>query len=162
MAKCALCDLGPELSESYRHRLIFGDLDPGTVARTFNMSVADVMRHAYDHGKPIDAKTLGFDYYDQRLRAIFRKFDEWTTTILEESTPSERTVGMVTKLVKELREILRMMGELDGKVGDTKYKQQAQEAQERLHKITDIILREACPSCKQKLMRALETESGTR
>ena len=157
MSKCPLCALGNELSESYRSKLIFGELDAGSVARTFNMSVAEVMRHAYDHGSPIDVKTLGFDYYDQRMRSIFRKFNDWMNVILEESTPSERTVKMASSLAKELREILRLMGEFEGKVGDSKYKQQAEDAERKLRIVTDVILREACPTCKLKLMRALET-----
>lgn len=158
MSECPLCALGAELSEDYRRRLIGGEVDPGVVGKQFNMSVQDVMTHAYEHGAPIDVEHLGFEYYDARLRGIFRRFNDWMTIITATGDPDEKKVRMATSLTKELREILRLMGEIDGRVGSSKYEKELAEANARMARIVEIVLKEACPECQQKILASLETQ----
>ncbi len=156
MSECALCKLGQELSENYRLRIVSGELDPNVVARQFDMSIEEVMTHVYEHGDPIDFAHLGFEYYDARLRGIFRRFNDWMIIITSTSEPDEKKVRMATLLTKELREILRLMGEIDGKVGSAKYEKELAEANARLGQIVEIVLREACPKCQRKILDSLE------
>lgn len=155
--KCPLCALGGDLSEDYRRRLVMGEVDPGVLARQFNMKVEDVMKHAYEHGAPVDVEHLGFEYYDARLRGIFRRFNDWMLVITATTEPDEKKVRMATALTKELREILHLMGEIDGKVGASKYEKELATANERFGQIVEIVLKEACPECQKKILDSLET-----
>jgi hypothetical protein len=157
-AKCPLCHAAPELSEDYRKRLAMGELDPRIIARQYDISIADVMEHVYEHGEPLDVQDFGFEYYEARMKVLFRRFDDWMTIITNTYEPSESSVRMAATLSKELRENMKLMGEFAGKIGMVHYEHELADMQVKFAKLTDIIIKESCPECQSKILEAMEQE----
>ena len=158
VADCPLCALAPELAEDYRKRIMMGELDPRILARQYEIPLELVMEHAYEHGEPIDLQSYGFEYYEARMKLIFRRFDDWMTIITNTYSPDESSVRMATSLSKELRENMKLLGEFAGKIGMARYEKELIDLRYKFEKLSAIILTESCPECQSNMLEAMERE----
>ena len=156
--KCPLCHIADELAEDIRKRIAMGELDPRVVARQYDISIEDVMEHVYEHGEPIDLSAYGFEYYEARMKMLFRRFDDWLSVITNTYSPDESSVRMATSLSKELRENMKLMGEFAGKIGMIRYEHDLADLQFKFAKLTDIVLKESSPECQAKILEAMEKD----
>ena len=161
---CPICR-SPQGSRITR-KLGLGQITYQDAARRFNMSVADVEEHVYKHSpdawQPADAvsKSYDRDYYVKRLESLHDDLSAWADEILERE-PTAENIRAATSLVKELRDTLRLLGEVTKILKDDESQQAiaaVKEMQTRYLALTNIIVTQSCSECKEKVLKAIEDQ----
>ena len=147
-------------------KLGLGQMTYKDAARRFNMEVADVEEHVYKHSadawQPADAMSKSYDrdYYVKRLESMHDDLSAWADEILERE-PTAENIRAATSLVKELRDTLRLLGEVTKILKDDESQQAitaVKEMQMRYLALTNIIITQSCPTCKEKILQAIEDQ----
>lgn len=163
--KCKLCDAG-EMSNKWIKDMLVGKKSPQTVANQFGVTVEEVMDHAYNHeqcevGNEMDALT--FEQFLDTMKMQLNKINNWFKIVIDTDEPTTENVAMAVKLIKEIRDTLRVIAEIEGKLaakGDTtQITVQIAAVQKNYKQLTNLILKEVCPACQEKLILKMEAEN---
>jgi hypothetical protein len=96
-------------------------------------------------------------YLLKKAAKIVMRLDDWTDFLTETEDLSPQSISQSAKLVKETRETLKFIAELQGKFnkGDT-YHQQFVQIQGDYNQFTNNVLETVCPSCQKKLLSTMK------
>jgi len=161
---CPIC----RSSKSVRitQKLARGQLQYHDVERQFGMSKEDVEEHVYKHSatawEPADATTKAYDrdYYVKKLESIHDDLSEWLEGILEQE-PTAENIRLATSLVKELRDTLRLLGEVTKVLKDDEARSAIAAVEEmRLQylNLTHTISQQCCADCQKKVIAAIKVQ----
>jgi hypothetical protein len=135
-------------------------------ARMFAMSEADIEEHVYTHStdawQPKDAVSRAYDrdYYVKRLESIHDDLQVWADEILE-GEPTAENIRLATTLVKELRDTMRLLGEVTKILKDDEAQAALNAVQGMRNEylsLTQTIATQCCPECQKKVVVAIKTQ----
>ena len=162
--ECPLCRSSKGIRIT--RKIAKGQVSVRDVARQMGMAEADVEEHVYRHSmdawEPSDAVTKSYDrdYYVKRLESIHDDLSEWLEDILD-GDPTAENIRLATTLVKELRDTLRLLGEVTKVLKDDEA-QAAIAAVEGMRmqylNLTQTISTQCCPECREKVIAAVKTQ----
>lgn len=160
---CKICDDKKEGLE-WTKNLISGKVRPIDVALHYGMDINEVIDHKENHDintalvhvQKFSEKIQDPDYLYDKVGDIINRIEKWIDLTIDMNDDDPRTIDRGTKLIKEMRETLKLVFELEGKFnkGDT-YHQQFIQIQGDYNQFTGMVLDTACPSCQKKIMEKI-------
>lgn len=136
-------------------------------ATAFGISVADVEEHLFKHEPSWEAKSVKDESYDKefyikRLDQIGTDLNRMLDDVLDGDTSTEN-IRNATSLTKEIRETLRLLGEITRVLKDdeaAKMERTVLTMRENYLALTNIIMKETCPSCQAKIIEAINKQKA--
>jgi len=162
--KCKICNspIGLEWTQMVQR----GEKDRLDMADEFGVPLMLVdehllnhqMEHAIEKRKKFSEMVKDPDYLYDELHYIINRLKHWLDS-LDEDAPDLQTIKQGATLIKEFRETIKFIADLEGKFnrGDT-YHQQFIQIQGDYNQFTGMVLDIVCPSCQQKIMKRINEE----
>lgn len=158
---CKICNSGP-IGSKWTAELNLNIRKPKDAALFFQISIDDVLEHLNSHKMEYEDVNLAEllddpNFFYQELLMIHIKLKDWLSFIIESEDLSPSTINTLTKLVKENRDTLKLIAELQGKLnrGNT-YQNQFIQIQGDFQMFTSSVLENTCPACQQKLFQVMK------
>lgn len=132
----------------------------------FGMSRADVEEHLYKHAPQFEAPTDKDRTYDKEYYIrLLDQMGEDLRNMLEETLATGRvdseTIRSATTLTKEIRETLRLLGDITKVLRDdntAELERNILEMRNNYLTLTNIITAKVCPECQKNIIEAIETQ----
>lgn len=136
-------------------------------AAAFGMTKEDIEEHLYKH-QPVwidepsaIIETSNKDYYIKRLAQMGEDLHEMLEDVVDFNGTNPETIRSVTTLTREIRETLRLLGEITKVLKDDEA-QSAIMAMEEMKRhcmnFSTIVVTLACEDCRNKIVKALEDQ----
>lgn len=162
---CPLCV--DQRGQRWTEHLQRGNKTIKEAAMAFNMSDAQVEEHLFKHtpnwgGRTSKDDSYDKDFYIRRLDQIGSDLNRMLDDILDQPTNTENIRNVAT-LTKEIRETLRLLGEVTKVIKDdeaAKMEKAILNMRENYLALTTIIMRESCPECQAKIIDAVEKQKA--
>jgi hypothetical protein len=162
---CNICNAG-NYGARWSAELNLGVKKVSNAAIEFNMSVEDVLIHINEHDckqEAVDVMDLlnDPDFIKREVIMMHIRLKEWLAFMMEAEEFGTHNMDRGMKLMKETRETLKLLAELEGKFsrGDT-FKLKYIEAQENLRLVTASIVENACPVCRPTLISNIKEQKA--
>ena len=159
---CPMC-LDPK-GKRWTEKVALGQRTVFEAAAAFSMSVQDVEEHIYKHDSQWSAvtptKAYERDFYVSKLESILSDLQRWADEIMD-GEPTSENIRQGTTLTKEIRDTLRLMGETTKILKDDEAQAAiaaVKQMQARYLSLTNIIVTQACPECKAKILTAIDEQ----
>ena len=101
----------------------------------------------------MDESTI--DYY-LKFKKMIKHLESWIEYIMKHNNPDRHTVGALSSLVKEYRQALMNLAEIEGKIQRGQVVVELQQYNNKLDEIVELIIEELCDECKVKTLEKLE------
>lgn len=161
---CAICSAGP-FGAQWTRDLLMGTKTPEEAAKRFKMPVAQVMVHVTEHQIVTQNKETGDiesdDIYVSRMVKLLKNMQEWVDYLMKADEINKGTVDSLTKLVREIRTTLVTVAEFQGRTDGNRTKTKVESLEITMFNLTNMLIKEACPICRAKVIEVLETQTGT-
>ena len=158
--KCPICSAGSEgffITENYLHgRVSFKQL-----CDLFNVSKQQALEHVHHHhpdgytNAPSDDLQQIINYRN-KFYLILLDLEMWINKVKNSNEATYKTISALTSLIKEYRQILTTLAELDGKINKNQVVVELQNYNQKLDELVTIIVEELCDDCKTRVMGKLE------
>ncbi|MFA5760476.1 MAG: hypothetical protein WC877_01785 [Dehalococcoidales bacterium] len=163
---CKICD--SPIGLEWTQKLQKGNITVAEMALKFKTTVAEVEDHNLNHEISVavvphvkfSEKIQDPDYLLDKVESILDRVERWLDLNVDDGDdPDPRTIDRGTKLVKEMRETIKLVYELQGKFnkGDT-YHQQYIQIQGNYNQFVNNALEQMCPMCQQKVLEMMEED----
>ena len=163
MTECPMCDAG-QFGNMWTKMVFMGEKSLEDAAKMFNMEPADVMEHVNDHEirkivtEEGDEEYESDDFYLSKLLSTMKYLMAWVEFVGKGETVDKSAVDMLTKLTKESRETVKTIAEFQGRRDTVTTKVQIDSMETKVLNLTNVLLQEACPTCKAKMMEVLQSQ----
>jgi hypothetical protein len=101
------------------------------------------------------------DIYVKQMIKLLKGMQEWVDYLLKEDEVNKGTVDSLTKLVREIRTTLNTIAEFQGRTDGNRTKTKVESLEVTMFTLTNMLIKEACPLCREKVIHVLETQTGT-
>lgn len=158
-----MCDAG-QFGNMWTKMVFLGEKSIEDAARMFNMEPADVMEHVNNHEirkvvtEEGDEEYESDDFYLSKLLSTMKYLMAWVEFVGKSETVDKSAVDMLTKLTKESRETVKTIAEFQGRRDTVTTKVQIDSMETKVLNLTNVLLQEACPTCKAKMMEVLQSQ----
>jgi hypothetical protein len=162
---CKICN-GGRIGYKWDRDLRLGTKKPREAALQFKMELDEVLEHLESHmmkvppAEDVELERIITDpeYLLQKSAKILLQIEDWITIVREVDNISIQEISQGAKLLKEYRDTLKFVAELQGKLnkGDT-YHQQFVQIQGDYNQFTSNVLETVCPDCQAKLLKKMNT-----
>jgi hypothetical protein len=160
---CNICNAGT-YGARWTTEINLGIKKISQAAIEFNMSVEDVLTHINSH----ESKEEQFDivevlqdpdFIKREVIVMHIRLKEWLQYMIESEELGPHNMDRGIKLLKENRETLKLLADLEGKLNrDTAYQKQYIDAQNNLRIITSAVSECGCSGCKQKIFGKIKEQ----
>lgn len=155
---CNICNCG-DIGVKWTKELRMGSKSLRAAGIEFTMTPDEVFDHVKNHVLPENDSTSLVSLLDDpnffynELLTLFRNLKDWLTFTMETERWDKSNMDMGIKLIREIRETLKFIAELQGKLnkGDT-YHQQFLQIQGDLNLLMGTVLNKMCPTCQQEVL----------
>lgn len=158
---CNLCNSG-QYGARWTAELKLGTKKVSSAAVEFNMSIEDVLDHINNHDTPTENVNLcelleDPQFFYRELLMLHVRLKDWMAFMMETEEFGVANIDRGIKLIKEIRETLKLLAELQGKLnkGDT-YHQQFIQIQGDMKIFRNSVLELVCPDCRKEILRAMQ------
>lgn len=121
------------------------------------MTPEAVNHHIYHH---VDHEANPSPDHPEYIRHKMNKFanilELWFDGMVVDGNLDRSTMEMAMKLIKEIRENLKIIGEMDGKLNRVDPKIQIINITNDVKKLTNVIMMDCCDECRPKMISAVE------
>ena len=162
---CNICNAG-RIGYKWDHDLKIGSKKPRDAAVHFHMELDEVLDHMSSHimtapsCEEIELEKLISDpeYLLKQAAKIILQVQDWITIVREIDDISINEISQGAKLIKEFRDTLKFIAELQGKLnkGDTYHQQFVQIEGNFNMLITAITGGMLCDDCQERVLKQLE------
>ena len=157
--RCPMCDAGA-LGMQWSRDIIMGKIGIEEAAVFFKMTRNEVMDHINTHQIKQDASTGEYDsedFYLKRLLNMLKKLEDWVDYICKVREFDRENIKLAIMLTKETRATLHDLAEFQGRLnqgGNVNIRIEKMNAQ--YIELTNVIAQEVCPSCRIKVLEAID------
>ena len=153
---CPLCR-DPVTSASWERLILNYHRTAFDCADALGMTPEAVNEHIYHHCSHESA--LHHDNPDYvRLKMV--KFADilelWLDGMIVDTKIERSTMDMAIRLIKEIRENLKVMAEIDGKLNKSDPKLQIINITNDFKRLTNVLMMDLCDECRPKALKAIE------
>ena len=121
------------------------------------MKPEDVNNHIYHH---VDHEVIPSpdnpDYIRHKMNKFANIIELWFDEMVVQRTLDRSTMEMALKLIKEIRENLKVIAEMNGDLNRVDPKIQIINITNDFKKLTNVIMMDACDECRPKMIAAVE------
>lgn len=164
--KCPLCQ--DRRGNRWTEALALGNKSMKEAQIAFNMKRADVEEHIYHHATDetfVDAKDQNRSYdkefYIRRLDQIGADLNSMLDEVMGGGQVNSETIRSATTLTKEIRETLRLLGDITKVISDdntAQLEKSVLDMKSNYLTLTNIITTQVCPECQKKILASIETQ----
>lgn len=166
---CNICNSG-KYGAKWTAELKMGTKKVSAAAVEFNMTVEDVLTHINDHSVPeedVNLEELLNDpnFYYRELLMLHVRLKDWMSFMMETEEFGTANIDRGIKLIKEVRETLKLLAELQGKLNKgttTTYNQQIVVVQDEIKALRTGVLERCCPECQMELLNMFSERTQTK
>lgn len=155
---CNLCRAG-QFGLVWTRQIMTGDKTIEEAARFFKMAELEVMEHINEHeirkDDPNKDVYYSDDIYMGKLLKSLNYLDTWINFVASEE-PSKSTIDSLVRLTKEIRETVKTAAEFQGRLDTSTKILQVDKLETKILNITNLVLEEACPECRAKIVGLLD------
>ncbi len=154
---CNLCNAG-QYGARWTAELKLGTKKVSNAAVEFNMTVEEVLTHINEHEMKtnmVDVVDLlkDPDFIKREVIVMHIRLKEWLEFMMEAEEFGTHNMDRGIKLMKENRETLKLLADLEGKFNHSNiYQQKYLESQAQIKMLTNVIMENACPECRRNLI----------
>jgi len=160
--KCPICAAGSEgffVTESY----LQGRVSFRQICDLFNVTKQQALEHIHLHHpngyeeKPSDDLQQIINYRN-KFYLLLLDLEMWINRVKNTGGEelSYKTINALTSLIKEYRQVLSVLAELDGKINKNQVVVELQNYNQKLDEIVTLIVEELCDDCRAKVLGKLE------
>lgn len=133
----------------------------------FNMSKEDIEEHLYKHSsvwveEPTSlVETNSREFYISRLTQMGIDLNRMLEDVVDDGNTNPETIRSATTLTKEIRETLKLLGEITRVISDDETAQLERallDMRTNYLTLTNIITTQACPECQKKILSAIDMQ----
>lgn len=162
---CNICNSG-QYGAKWTAELNLGTKKVSTAAIEFNMSIEDVLTHINDHKMETENVNLEEllndpNFFYRELLMLHVRLKDWMAFMMETEEFGVANIDRGIKLIKEIRETLKLLAELQGKLnkGDT-YHQQFIQIKGDMQMFTTSVIENVCPDCQSKILDVIDARKS--
>ena len=158
-----MCEAG-QFGNMWTRMVFTGEKSLEEAAKMFQMEPTDVMEHVNDHEiRKVTTDTgeeeyESDDFYLSKLLQTMKYLMAWVEFVGKGEDVNKSAVDMLTKLTKESRETVKTIAEFQGRRDTVTTKIQIDSMETKVLNLTNVLLQEACPTCKAKMMEVLQSQ----
>jgi predicted Zn-ribbon and HTH transcriptional regulator len=159
---CPLCR--DRKSVRWCEKIALGQRTIKEAAIAFDVTEKDIEEHIYEHepqwGKPADSRAYERGFYVERLESLHSDLQGWADEVMC-GAPTPENIRLGIQLTKEVRETLRLLGEVTKILKDDEAQAAlaaVKQMQTRYLALTNIIVTSSCPECKAKILKSIEEQ----
>lgn len=118
-----------------------------------------VEEHIYEHfNTELDVTPDDPDYVKKKMLKFITVIELWFDNMVTTSGVNidRATIEMGLKMIREIRDSLKVVGEIDGKLNRTDPAIQIINMKNDLKQLTNVIMMDMCPDCQTKALKAME------
>jgi hypothetical protein len=162
---CNLCNAG-NYGARWTAELNLGTKKVSNAAIEFNMTVEEVLTHINEHEsktETVDVIELlnDPDFIKREVIMMHIRLKEWLAFMMEAEEFGTHNMDRGMKLLKETRETLKLLAELEGKFSrGNQFQVKYIEAQNDLRMVTSAIVENACPHCRSLLIGKIKEQKA--
>lgn len=157
--KCKICDAG-SIGRSWSKDLLLGKKTILEASIFFDCTQEDILDHINHHEIIVDVTSGDYespDFYMNELLTLFNMMKDWVNLVLQSKQLDSRDMELGLKLSKEIREILKLLGEFHGKNDKSKdINVNIELINQKYMMITNFITKELCPECQLKVIDLMD------
>ena len=137
-------------------------IDFTSFCRFFNVTKEEAEEHLRSHDMSEfaivddDKRDSAIDYYN-KFKTILDHLEKWINVVVSSGKYDKSAVLNLTTLVKEYRQALMNLAELEGKIQRGQTIVQIQQYNQKLDELVEIVLNEVCDRCRERILARLET-----
>lgn len=160
---CNICNAG-QYGARWTAELKLGTKKVSNAAVEFNMSIEDVLTHINEHNMPtemVDVVDLlkDPDFIKREVIVMHIRLKEWLEFMMEQEEFGVHNMDRGLKLMKENRETLKLLGDLEGKFNTSNiFQEKYVKSQDEIKMLTNAIMEMSCPECKKKLIGKIKEQ----
>jgi len=164
-SKCPLCQ--DRRGARWTEALALGNKTHKEAMIAFGMKKADVEEHIYKHNEdsfvePADLnRTYDKDFYIRRLDQMGSDLNGMLEEVMASGTVNSDTIRSATTLTKEIRETLRLLGDITKVINDDNtaaLEKSVLDMRANYLTLTNIIATKVCPDCQKIILDAVDTQ----
>lgn len=161
---CNICNAGGQRAINWTRDLNANKRSIQEACIEFSMTPEEVYEHMSSHVIPelvnnVDVESVLNDpaFFYRELYDLFTTMRDWLSFTMETERLDRTTIDTGLKLIKEIRETLKLIAELQGKIkkGNT-YQIQYNQIQGEFNVLMGTVLSHACDKCQLEIMNAIE------
>lgn len=160
---CNICNAG-NYGARWTTEMKLGTKKVSNAAIEFNMTVEEVLEHLNTHEcktETVDVIELlnDPDFIKREVILMHIRLKDWLQFMMEAEEFGVHNMDRGIKLLKETRETLKLLAELEGKFNrGNQVQNQYIQVQGNMKMITDAIAEHCCPDCKTLLFGKLRDQ----
>ncbi len=133
----------------------------------FNMKKEDVEEHLYKHSSvwieepTAIAESSDREFYINRLAQMGTDLNHMLEDVVDDGNTNPETIRSATTLTKEIRETLKLLGEITKVISNDETAQLERallDMRTNYLTLTNIITTQSCPACQQKILAAIDVQ----
>jgi hypothetical protein len=129
----------------------------------FSMRPDEVIEHLKSHAileeveKSVTELINDPEFFYKELYSLFTAMKSWLEFTMEAERIDRSTIEVGLRLIREIRETLKLIAELQGKItkGST-YQNQYIQIQGDLNMLVGTVLNEVCNDCQKKILKVID------
>ena len=157
MTECVLCR-DKTASMAWAKLITRGIRTPIECAAYYGISPEDVNDHLNNHimYKNEEGRMDSPDYVVSKVLKIVEAMDEFFDEMrIQDTTIDRSTMDLILRLSKELRESLKLLADLQGRLGNSN-ETRVIEITNNYKMLTQVIMTEMCGDCQMKVIDAMD------
>lgn len=159
---CPLCKLSPAEDKIIRRQILTRNRSCEEIADQYShlkVTPKQVNDHVYIHSIREDEENgVGIEYIYNKVTRMVTRVEDYFHLIEISDMEHGSGVRNLTSLSKELRESLKLLIELESKVGGQRQDKEFAKVCEKYERLKNILMEEACDECMDRVMKRLEQE----
>jgi len=166
MTDCPLCGSGRR-AQRWTEALHKGTKSVLEAQREFGMSKEAVEAHLFQHSPTWNAvpaikeEVSERDYYIRQLSQMEIDLHKMLEDVVDFNATSPDTIRSATSLTKEIRETLRLLGEITKVISNdetAELERAILDMRTNYLTLTNIVTTQCCPMCQKKILDAIDTQ----
>lgn len=157
--KCPMCEAGA-IGMQWSRDIIMGKTSVEEAAMFFKMTRNEVMDHINTHQIKTNVATGEYDsedFYMKRLLSMLKKLEDWVDYVCKIRDFDRENIKLAILLTKETRATLHDLAEFQGRLnlgGNVNIR--IERMNHQYIELTNTIVQEVCPSCRKRVLEAIE------
>jgi hypothetical protein len=153
---CKVCN--SVIGADFTRDILLGIRTLEDMCNNYNITMQEAMEHVDKHvvSKDENGNLTSEDMYLGKLTFMVNTLGGWIEKVINKEEVSRNTVIMLTSLMKEQRQTLEMLAQMQGRAINTSGAKQTKNSEARVMMLTQVIIQKVCPQCQRVIIDILD------
>jgi len=155
---CPLCN-NPAKASSWVRLILNNHRTAIACAEFFKTTPEQVNKHIYSHYDVADTVSPNDpEFIKDKLLKLLSTIELWFDEAIIDNAIDRGTVDLALKMSREIRDTLKLYGELNGQLSQQNATINIVAIQNNYRQLTNTLMMDLCPDCQIKVMRVIENK----